>query len=174
MKYGPSHDKRLPVTIQNPWLEPFLAPWSDLPWFRTGFIEMDSMWDKFSENFERMYEMLPNYMRQIPKDISCDLVDRGDRYVLTADLPGVQDEDVKVNITGRQVEISAEHKEVSEERSKNYIKNERSFLKYRRVLAVPERIAESDITAKMNNGTLTVELPKRSSVKKEIKVQPAK
>ncbi|MDE1839879.1 MAG: Hsp20/alpha crystallin family protein, partial [Thaumarchaeota archaeon] len=47
----------------------------------------------------------------------------------------------------------------------------RSFLRYRRILTVPERIAESDITAKMNNGTLTVELPKKSSIKKETKVQ---
>lgn len=166
-----SNEKRLPVTMQNPWLEPFLTPWAELPWFRTGFMEMDSMWDKLSENFERMYEMFPSYMRQFPKDISCDLVDRGDRYVLTADLPGIQEEDIKVNVTGRQVEISAEHKDTSEEKSKDYIKNERSVLKYRRILTVPERVAESDITAKMNNGTLTVELPKKSSVKKETKVQ---
>jgi HSP20 family protein len=162
-----SNEKRLPVTMQNPWLEPFFTPWTELPWFRPGFMEMDSMWDRLSENFERMYEMFPTYMRQFPKDISCDLADRGDRYVLTADLPGIQDEDVKVNVTGRQVEISAEHKDVSQEKSKDYIKNERSLVKYRRILTVPERIVESDITAKMNNGTLTVELPKKSSVRKE-------
>ncbi|MDE1872982.1 MAG: Hsp20/alpha crystallin family protein [Thaumarchaeota archaeon] len=161
-----SNEKRLPVTMQNPWLEPFFTPWTELPWFRTGFMETDSMWDKLSENFERMYDFFPSYMRQIPKDISCDLVDRGDRYVLTTDLPGIQDEDVKVNVTGRQVEISAEHKDQSEERSKNYIRNERSLLRYRRVLSVPEKVAESDITAKMNNGTLTVELPKKSTIKK--------
>lgn len=166
-----SNEKRLPVTAPSPWLEPLFTQWNDLPWFKTGFMEMDSAWDKLSENFEHMYEMFPNYMRQFPKDISCDLVDRGDMYVLTADLPGIQDEDVKVNVTGRHVEISAEHKDVSEEKSKNYVKNERSFLRYRRILTVPERIAESDITAKMNNGTLTVELPKKSGMKKETKVQ---
>jgi len=165
-----SNEKRLPVTMQNPWFEPFFTSWAELPWFRPGFMEMDSIWDRLSENFERMNEVFPTYMRQFPKDISCDLVDRGDRYVLTADLPGIQDEDVKVNVAGRQVEISAEHKDVSQEKSMDYIKNERSILKYRRILTVPERIAESDITAKMNNGTLTVELPKKSSVRKE-KVQ---
>lgn len=165
-----SNEKRLPATIQNPWIEPFFTPWAELPWFRTGFMEMDSMWDRLSENFERMSEMFPTYWRQFPKDISCDLADRGDRYILTADLPGIQDEDVKVNVSGRQVEISAEHKDQSEERGKEYIKNERSVLKYRRILTVPERVAESDIMAKMNNGTLTVELPKKSSIKKETKI----
>ncbi len=164
-----SNEKRLPVAMQNPWLEPYFVPWAELPWFRTGFMEMDSMWDRLSENVERMYEIFPSYMRQFPRDICCDLVDRGDRYVLTADLPGIQDDDVKINVTGRQVEISAEHKDVSEQRSKEYIKNERSVLRYRRVLTVPERIAESDITARMNNGTLTVELPKKSITRKETK-----
>ncbi len=163
-------EKHLPATIQNPWLEPFFTPWSELPWFRTGFMEMDSMWDRLSDNFEHMYDMIPSYMRQFPKDVNCDIVDSGDRYVLTADLPGIQDEDVKVNVTGRHVEISAEHKDASEQKSKGYIKNERFVIKYRRALTVPERVAESDITAKMNNGTLTVELPKKSIVKKE-KVQ---
>jgi HSP20 family protein len=162
-----TNEKHLPATIQNSWLEPFFTPWSDLPWFRTSSIEMDSMWDKFSENFERMYEMFPSYMRQFPKDINCDIVDSGDKYILTADLPGIQDEDVKINVTGRHVDISAEHKDTSEKKSKGYIKNERSVIKYRRILTVPERIADSDITAKMINGTLTVELPKKSSAKKE-------
>lgn len=162
-----SHEKRPPVIMRNPWLESFFTPWAELPWFKTGLMEMDSIWDRFSENFERMYEMTPNYMRQFPKDISCDLVDRGDKYVLTADLPGIQDEDVKVNVTGRQVEISAEHRDSSEEKSKDYIKNERSVLKYRRILTIPEKVAESDMTAQMNNGTLTVELPKKPSLKKE-------
>ncbi len=119
-----SNEKRLPVAAQNPWIDPFFTQWNNLPWFK-GSVELDSTWDKFSENFERMYDMFPNYMRQFPKDISCDLVDKGDMYVLTADLPGIQDDDVKVNVTGRQVEISAEHKDASEEKSKNYVKNER-------------------------------------------------
>src|SRR5574337_1702464 len=162
-----TNEKHLPVTMQNPWLESFFTPWAELPWFKPGFMEMDSIWDGLSENFEHMYEMIPSYMRQFPKDVSCDIVDSGDKYVLTADLPGMQDEDVKVNVTDRHVEISAEHKDVKEEKSKDYVKNERSITKYKRILTVPERVTESDITAKMNNGILTVELPKKSSIKKE-------
>ena len=162
-----THEKNFPTTMRNPWLEPFFTPWEELPWFKTNFMEMDSIWDKFSENFERMYEAFPSYMRQFPKDINCDVLDSGDKYVLTADLPGIRDDEVKVNVTGRQVEISAEHKETNEEKSKNYVKNERSVIKYKRILTVPEKVTESGITAKMNNGTLTVELPKKSSIKKD-------
>ena len=163
-----TNEKRLPATISNPWIEPFYSPWTDMPWFK----EMESMWSQVTENFDRLYDTFPNYMRQLPRDVSCDVVDKGDKYVLAADLPGIATDEVKVNVTGRQVEISAEHKDAQEEKSKDFIRNERSFLKYQRVLTVPDKIAESAITANVNNGILTVELPKKiSSTKKESQQQ---
>jgi len=159
-----TNEKRLPLAIRNPWLEPYYTPWSDMPVFR----DMETAFNHFFDGFDQMYEMFPRYMRQFPRDICCDLADKGDRYVLTADLPGIETDDVKVNVSGRQVEITAEHTDTREEKSKDFIKNERSFVKYQRVLTVPEKISESDITASVNNGILTVELPKRStSPKKE-------
>ncbi len=159
-----TNEKRLPATVRNTWIEPFYSPWADTPWFK----EMESMWSQMTENFDRLFDTFPNYMRQFPRDISCDVVDKGDKYVLTADLPGITTDEVKVNVTGRQVEISAEHEDAREEKTKEFVRNERSFLKYQRLLTVPEKIVESGITANMNNGILTVELPKKISSKKEI------
>ena len=158
-----TNEKRLPVAIRNPWLDAVYSPWMNMPWVK----DIETTIDKISENFEHMYDIFPNYMRQFPKEVNCDLADMEDKYVLTADLPGIENDDVKVNISGRQVEISAEHKDAKEERTKDLIKNERSFVKYQRVLTVPQRVVESGITAKMNSGILTVELPKKSSIKKE-------
>ena len=158
-----TNEKRLPSTIRNPWIDAVFSPWMNMSWIK----DMEATIDQISENFERMYDMFPNYMRQFPKDVSCDLADMGDKYVITADLPGIENDDVKVNISGRQVEISAEHKDTREERTKDLIKNERSFVKYQRVLTVPQRVTESGTIAKMNNGVLTLELPKKSSLKKE-------
>ena len=158
-----TNEKRLPATIRNPWIESFYSPWSELPWFR----EMESAWSQVTENFDRMFDTFPNYMRHFPKDVSCDVVDKGDKYVLTADLPGIATDEVKVNVNGRQLEISAEHKDVREEKSRDFVRNERSFLKYQRVLTVPEKIVESGITANVNNGVLTLELPKKAGAKKE-------
>lgn len=162
-----TNEKRLPTTIRNSWLESFYSPWTDMPWFK----EMESMWSQVTESFDHLYDAFPNYMRQFPRDVSCDIVDKGDKYVLTADLPGIATDEVKVNVTGRQVEISAEHKDTREERSKEFVRNERSFLKYQRVLTVPDKIVESGITANVNNGILTVELPKKISSKKESQSQ---
>lgn len=154
-----THEKRLPTPARNPWFETFYSPWLNIPWFR----ETDTLWDQFAENFDRMYDIFPNYMRQFPRDVSCDLADKGDRYVLTADLPGIENDDVKVNVSGKQVEIFAEHSDTKEEKSKEFIKNERSYVKYQRTLTVPEKIVESGVNARINNGILTVDLPKRTS-----------
>jgi HSP20 family protein len=162
-----TNEKQLPTTIRNTWFEPFYSPWADMPWFK----EMESSWSQAFENFDRMYDMFPSYMRQFPKDVSCDIADKGDKYVITADLPGIATDEVKINVSGRQVEISAEHKDVKEEKSKEFIRNERSFLKYQRILTVPEKIVESAITANVNNGILAVELPKKISSKKELQSQ---
>lgn len=164
-----TNEKRLPAPIRNPWIDSFYSPWNDAPWFK----EMESIWSQMTENFEHLYDTLPTYMRHFPRDVSCDVVDKGDKYVLTADLPGIESDEVKVNVTGRQVEISAEHRDTREEKSKDFVRNERSFLKYQRVLTVPERISESAITASVNNGILTVEMPKKISTKKEMQ-SPAK
>ncbi|MDE1863445.1 MAG: Hsp20/alpha crystallin family protein [Thaumarchaeota archaeon] len=163
-----TNEKRLPTTIRNPWFDSLYSPWFDLPWFK----DVESMWSQVTENFDRMFDTMPTYMRQFPRDVSCDVVDKGDRYVLTADLPGIASDEVKVNVTGRQVDISAEHKDAREEKSKEFVRNERSFLRYQRVLTLPERILESGITANVNNGVLTVELPKKTSSKKELQSQP--
>jgi HSP20 family protein len=162
-----TNEKRFPVTIRNTWFESFYSPWVDMPWFK----EIESTWSQAFENFDRMYDMFPNYVRQLPKDVSCDIADKGDKYVITADLPGIATDEVKVNVSGRQVDISAEHKDAKEEKSKEFIRNERSFLKYQRFLTVPEKIVESAITANVNNGILTVELPKKTASKKEGQTQ---
>jgi HSP20 family protein len=163
-----TNEKRLPSTMRNPWLEPFFLPWVETPGFGIDmFSGMDAALDQFAESFERMGGFFPSYMRTFPKDISCDLVDKGDKFVLTADLPGIENDEVKVNVTGRRVEISAEHKSSKEEKSKDYIRNERSSVKYQRILTAPERISESAVTANVSNGVLTVELPKKNIPKKD-------
>jgi HSP20 family protein len=108
-------------------------------------------------------------------DVSCDIADKADRFVLTADLPGMAKDEVTINVIDNEIEISAEHKEAVEEKEKGYIRKERSETRYYRRLSLPEEIVSSKVTAKMTNGVLTVELPKKTPTKVEqpvaIKIQ---
>ena len=92
--------------------------------------------------------------------MSCDIVDEGDKFHINVDLPGVRKDEVKLNVTDNSIEISAEHKEQQEEKKKSYIIKERKEISYHRTLPLPEKIVSSKASAKLNNGILTIEIPK--------------
>jgi HSP20 family protein len=103
------------------------------------------------------------------------MIDKGDKFILTADLPGINKDEVEVNILDNQIEISAEHSKSEEEKDKDFVRSERSQVRYQRTLSIPEDIVSSKVTAKMLNGVLTVELPKKTPTepreKKSVKVE---
>ncbi len=93
-------------------------------------------------------------------------MDEGDKYVINADMPGVQKEDIKLNVTDNAIEISAQHKEEEEEKKKNYVRKERKEVSYYRTLSIPEKVDSLKAKAKMNNGILNIEIPKTTPTPK--------
>jgi HSP20 family protein len=98
-----------------------------------------------------------------------DMVDKEDRYELKVEVPGIEKEKIKVKATKDSVEISGEQskEEESEDKRKRFIYNERSYNSFYRNIPVPEEIVSSKVTAKMSNGILHVELPKKNPTKLE-------
>jgi HSP20 family protein len=97
----------------------------------------------------------------------CDLVDKGDRYELQVEVPGIEKEKIDLKATRHAVEITGEQAEKTEEKGKNYVYNERSYRSFQRRVPVPEEIVPSKVNAKMVNGLLTIELPKKVPTKVE-------
>jgi HSP20 family protein len=92
-----------------------------------------------------------------------DMVDKGDRYHLRLEVPGIDKDKIQLNATEDSIEISAEQleEETSKDKGSNYIYNERSYNSFYRNIPIPEEIVPSKINAKMQNGILQVEIPKR-------------
>lgn len=100
------------------------------------------------------------------------MADKGDRYELQIEVPGIDKDKINVHATEDAVEVSGQHSEKVEEKKKSYVYNERSSRSFYRKIRVPEEIDPAKVVAKMNNGILTVDLPKKSpSKKKGSKVQ---
>jgi HSP20 family protein len=134
-----------------------------MPFWRQSWGELDRVFDNFRRDFERTLSSFPvANLTQISaaSSVSCDVLDEGDHYVINAELPGVSKEDIKLNVSDNNVEISAEHKEETEEKKKNYVRKERRAFSYHRSLPLPDKVDSSKSKAKMNNGILTVEIPK--------------
>lgn len=125
-----------------------------------------SLYDPFREmdNFMGSFWNTPFYSGG-QNDISgfgTDITDEGNAYKLTADLPGFSKDDIKIDIDDKSITLSAErHSEHEEEDKKGkYIRCERSYGSYSRSFSLRGIDADS-ITAKYDNGVLTVNLPKK-------------
>ncbi|HLH13262.1 MAG TPA: Hsp20/alpha crystallin family protein [Solirubrobacteraceae bacterium] len=89
-----------------------------------------------------------------------DLVEEGDRYVLRADLPGVREEDVKIELEDNVLTISGERRSEHEERKEGYYRVERASGSFSRSLVLPEGVDPQQIRARIEHGVLEVSVPK--------------
>jgi HSP20 family protein len=91
-----------------------------------------------------------------------NLVEDEKEYRVTTELPGVDEKDVRVNVTKEGLEIAGEKKLETEEKGKNVYRFERSFGSFRRLVAIPEDADRSQAKASFKKGVLKITLPKRA------------
>lgn len=135
----------------------------------------DSLWDNIHRNFWGPNALdFPRWMPEVPS-MAVDVKDGEKEWVVSVDVPGVNKEDVQVEVRDRMLHISAERKHESEEKDDKhtYHRIERSYGKFSRSLALPEGVDEDKVKAEMDNGVLTVKFVKRLDSKpssRQIKV----
>jgi HSP20 family protein len=89
-----------------------------------------------------------------------DVVQTDDHYVLRADLPGLSESDVNVEVDHNVLTISGERKSEHEQRNKSYYRVERASGSFSRSLTLPEGVDADAIEASFDNGVLEVRIPK--------------
>ncbi len=94
-----------------------------------------------------------------------DLVEGEDHLVLRADLPGMTEEDVAIEVKDRVLTVSGERKSESEEKGEGFHRVERAFGRFSRSLSLPHGIDADAIAARFDNGVLEVTIPKPEETK---------
>jgi len=89
-----------------------------------------------------------------------DVVERDDAYVLRSDLPGLGQEDVKIEVEDNVLTISGERKSESETTEGSYRRTERAFGTFSRRLQLPEGVDADAISANFDKGVLEISIPK--------------
>src|ERR1700761_4795358 len=89
-----------------------------------------------------------------------DLVETEGEYVLRADLPGMSEADVNIELDENVLTISGERKSEHEERKAGYYRVERSSGAFRRSLTLPEGVDPESVRATFDKGVLEVTVPK--------------
>ncbi|KAI3997383.1 hypothetical protein MKX01_003186 [Papaver californicum] len=91
-------------------------------------------------------------------------------HIFRADLPGIRKEEVKVEVEeGRVLQISGERSREKEEKNDKWHRVERSSGKFLRRFRLPENAKVDEVKASMENGVLTVSVPKAEEKKPEVK-----
>jgi len=93
--------------------------------------------------------------------MACNLVDEGDKYVVTSDMPRIKKEEINLSVGDDYIEISAEHKESEEEKKKKYVRKEQSEISVHRRMSLPEKVKSEGVKAKLEHGILTINIPKQ-------------
>jgi HSP20 family protein len=89
-----------------------------------------------------------------------DLVETDEHFVLKADLPGLTEADVNLEVEDNVLTVSGERKAEHEDKREGYVRVERSFGSFRRSLTLPEGIDPEAVQASFDNGVLEVRIPK--------------
>jgi HSP20 family protein len=89
-----------------------------------------------------------------------DLVETADHYVLRADLPGLPDEDVNIQLHDNVLTISGQRKAEHETQPEGYYRLERAFGDFSRSLTLPDGVNPDDVEAHFDRGVLEIRIPK--------------
>jgi len=112
------------------------------------------------------FMLRPVRMEQQAPQIKMDVKETDDAYMVHADIPGVKKEDIKVDIEGNMVSISAEVKQEKEEKKgERVIRSERYYGSVSRSFSLAHDVDDSKAQAKYADGVLELTLPKRAGAK---------
>ena len=89
-----------------------------------------------------------------------DLVENDEGYVLRADLPGLSEDDVKIELEENVLTISGERKTESEQRKGGYVRVERASGSFKRSLTLPSGVDPQSVAATFDAGVLEITIPK--------------
>jgi HSP20 family protein len=101
-----------------------------------------------------------------------DLVETADEYVLTADLPGLSQEDINLEFEDNVLTVSGERRSEQSERKEGYFRLERASGSFSRSLTLPEGVDAEAVKATFDKGVLEVRIPKPEQRKpKKVAIQ---
>ena len=89
-----------------------------------------------------------------------DLVESSDHFVLRADLPGMSEEDIQIELEDGTLTVSGERKAEHEQREEGFHRVERSFGAFSRSLTLPKGIDADAVSASFDRGVLEIRIPK--------------
>ncbi|SDD58370.1 HSP20 family protein [Natrinema hispanicum] len=139
---------------------------------RSAMTEERDSTDRFDTQLERLQRQFENISRMWDLErfglsesemtsIGIDLIDHGDEFELTANVPGFDRDEIDARISENTLTITAEREAETEAKEELYLKRERAHRSVSRSIRLPEPVDEENVTATYENGVLRLTLPKQ-------------
>jgi HSP20 family protein len=136
--------------------------------------QMNRMFDEF---FERPFGIRPffsdtSFMSDFAPQL--DVVETDKQVTVSAELPGLEPEDIHISLDHNNLTISGEKRAEKEDKDKRYYRVERSYGSFYRSIPLPEEVDEDKIDASYKRGVLKIKLPKTKQAQEKRKRIPIK
>jgi HSP20 family protein len=138
-------------------------------------------WEPFGDMLslrEEIDDLFNDFFRRVPSEgvpreglwyPAIDIEETQDAFKLSAELPGMKKDEIKISFSDGRLSIEGERKLEKEEKDKTYHRIERSYGRFKRMVSIPREVQADKAIAAYEQGILTITLPKSEKAKpKEI------
>jgi len=125
------------------------------------FADLERMIERLTEQFDEAAGQLSEEAgSRAGSRPAADVVDGPEEVVVTVDVPGFTQEDIEVRVSDRTLRIETEHGEETETERGDFVRRERQRSSMSRSVRLPADVVAGGASATLQNGVLTVTLPK--------------
>lgn len=148
-----------------------------IPWRRKdSALEVRRERDPFLSQYDMMDRMLDSFfdmpfgsrsLQRFDEDLffpKVDVYETEKEIVISAELPGIEEKDIDISLSGSALTISGKKESEEVEKGKSFYRRERSFGSFRRSIELPSDVKEDQIEAVYEKGILKVTVPKPDEI----------
>ena len=143
--------------------QPAEAELGAMNWLRG---ELDRMFEEFALPGRSLLSYVPRLVSPLP---AVELVDTGPAYKLTAELAGLTEKDIRLEVADGVLLLASEKEESSERREDGHLISERRHGSFRRRIALPADADADKIEAKFKHGLLSIEIAKTEKARDHVR-----
>ncbi len=147
------------VVVKKNGDKPAILPTSEATWDPWRTMRALLSWDPFRE-----MAPFPVEERALSFAPAFDVKETKEGYIFKADLPGIKESELEVTLTGNRLTIGGKRESEKEDKGERYYTYERNYGSFSRSFTLPEGVDTDKLIASLDQGVLTVNLPKRPEV----------
>lgn len=173
--------EKVPVTSEQKPVTPVAGAMQAFRPFESLRREVDRLFEDFTLNPFRLplrrpaFDLEPFWQPDSwVAQPAIDLVERDNAFEMTAEMPGLDEKNVEVNVANGVLTVKGHKEEEKVERKEDFHLRERRFGSFARSVRVPDAVDADKIEAGFKNGVLKVTLPKKPEAQKPVKKIPVK